>query len=78
MYYGCMPHSHKLLLILAIALVVSFISAYLFLSWAWFQGLLPVQISPAATRFSVFAVFFIFIFDFLVLMVEQVDDKVRR
>lgn len=67
-----MPHSHKVLLIFVIALALSALSAYLLLDLEWFQVLLPVVLRPDVARFGVFSALFIFIFDFLVLMIEEV------
>lgn len=70
-----MPHSHKVLLVFVIALVVSAVSAYLLLDTHWFQALLPFAIDSAAGRFGIFASFFIFVFDFLVLVIEEVRER---
>lgn len=68
-----MPHSHKVLLILIIALVISAVSAYFLLDFEWFQALLLLGVHSDVERFSVFSAFFIFTFDFLVLMIEEVS-----
>lgn len=67
-----MPHSHKVLLIFIIALVISAISAYFLLDFEWLRSLIPVAVYTGVARFSVFSAFFILIFDFMVLMIEEV------
>lgn len=52
------------------AIVVASVAAYLLLDEGWFQALLPFSINQRVETFSVFAVFFIFIFDVLVFAIE--------
>jgi len=70
-----MPHHHKVLLIFIISLVISAVAAYLLLDVEWFRSLMPAAIGKAAGEFSVFALFFIFTFDLLVVMIEKVQPE---
>ncbi|MEX0748935.1 MAG: hypothetical protein WD467_02440 [Candidatus Saccharimonadales bacterium] len=65
-----MSHSHKVFVATMMAIVVASVAAYLLLDEGWFQALLPFSINQRVETFSVFAVFFIFIFDVLVFAIE--------
>lgn len=67
-----MPHSSRVILVFVIALALSAICAYILLSADWFLALLPIIIDPTVSRFTYFAIFFLVIFDLMIVAIEEV------